>query len=686
MKYSMLLLTLATTGACSPVVLYTHETAPKGSCNDELMAEAQAKQPFLYSVLEQRQSWGTEQDLKLVVCWAREFSSYTWEGNIFLNMDLEITDTELGKVVFMEKMQEIYKEACRSESMRQAILNSVVWDFDLFTINHLLQSSILSFYPLLVDLLQALNTSFVKIDGLSCGVSGELCCGKASTYLANFEKLVKIMQQDDKFIYTAVGVYEILKLLVDYEPDLDTLRMVLSWGTGNVKDTYEWATSNLDKTTQALLVLPEDQYKWHYILSSIWFREPKSFPNLPRHLNSIKINSSELGREHLIMMLLFPEHSEELSLMVWNQGRPLRELFSILPLLSWQTELAIELNWELYWNRSVFLETLESATRQSIQELAQAWFDNILNRSICEGIGLKKISSIWRCPLSQPVILHQFYLRRYASQKFDNFILNEVRTCLTRLGSIVTNEDFSQEILFDEVLPKMVETDDPYVIFLLRVLLTKVFDEKKLARWIFVYVLTATELRMEQSEMTELILDEELAGPNHEVWLAEVFSILRLFVPDFVFDDLPYHNSVGELSTFICRQVNLPDSISLIRILKQQKGTSSFIPVISSKILAEIEISNAWIVEQVLTKLLRQTQLLDIENNYQNSSEILDNLYSRIDRSSFLRLNVLSLLDANLDPSRVDEIVRPILEIHGNSFIQTAMTLATLQKELGDSV
>ncbi len=80
------------------------------------------------------------------------------------------------------------------------------------------------------------------------------------------------------------------------------------------------------------------------------------------------------------------------------------------------------------------------------------------------------------------------------------------------------------------------------------------------------------------------------------------------------------------------------------------------------------------------TKLLRQTQLLDIEGNYQNSSEILDDLYSRIDRYSFLRLSVLSLLDANLDPLRVGEIVGPILETHGKSFIQTAMAFATFKK------
>ncbi len=78
--------------------------------------------------------------------------------------------------------------------------------------------------------------------------------------------------------------------------------------------------------------------------------------------------------------------------------------------------------------------------------------------------------------------------------------------------------------------------------------------------------------------------------------------------------------------------------------------------------------------------LLGQTQLLVIEGDFQNPSEILDNLYSRIDQYSFLRLNVLSLLDANLDPLRVDEIVRSILEGQGNSFIQAAMTLATFKK------
>ncbi len=65
----------------------------------------------------------------------------------------------------------------------------------------------------------------------------------------------------------------------------------------------------------------------------------------------------------------------------------------------------------------------------------------------------------------------------------------------------------------------------------------------------------------------------------------------------------------------------------------------------------------------MLTKLLRQTQLLDIEGDYQNSSEILDSLYSRIDQSSFLKLD---LLGSNLDPLRVDEIVGSILESYAN--------------------
>ncbi len=80
----------------------------------------------------------------------------------------------------------------------------------------------------------------------------------------------------------------------------------------------------------------------------------------------------------------------------------------------------------------------------------------------------------------------------------------------------------------------------------------------------------------------------------------------------------------------------------------------------------------------MLTKLLRQTQLLDIEGNYQNSSDILDNLYLRIDQNSFLRLNVLSLLDACLDPLRVNEIAGSMLKSHGNSFIQTATALCNL--------
>ncbi len=159
-----------------------------------------------------------------------------------------------------------------------------------------------------------------------------------------------------------------------------------------------------------------------------------------------------------------------------------------------------------------------------------------------------------------------------------------------------------------------------------------------------------------------------------------VSSTLRLFVPEFVFDDAPY-TLVVELSASIRSQINLPASIDLIRTLKQRKGTSvigGFIPEIPSKILAEIGIGNAWVVKQMLTKLLRQTQLLDIEGNYQNSSVILDNLYSRIDRYSFLRLIIL---DANLDPLQVDEIVRFILESHGNSFIQTAMAFETSKKD-----
>ncbi len=90
-----------------------------------------------------------------------------------------------------------------------------------------------------------------------------------------------------------------------------------------------------------------------------------------------------------------------------------------------------------------------------------------------------------------------------------------------------------------------------------------VFDEKKLTRWIAAYLLTAEELPASQSVMIELILGGELAGPNCEIWLEMISTTLRLFVPDFVFDDAPY-TSVVELSTSIRGQINLPDSIGLI--------------------------------------------------------------------------------------------------------------------------
>ncbi len=710
MKDSMLLLlTFATTGACSPVVLYTLETAPEESYNDEFMAEAQAKQPFLYSVLEQ-ESWGDEQELQLVVKWSSEFNSLTWEGNIFFNMGgEEIKDTEYGKAVFMERMQGIYEEACKDESMHQAILRSIVWYFDPFTINHLLQSSILSFYPLLVDLLQTFDTSFVKMDRLPGSVSAELCYGKVSTYPVDFEKLVTKLLQDCLSFNAKTNVFKFLDLFFDNDSDLNTLRTVLSWGIVNVREVYEWAESSLDKSTQALLALPlrnRYQERWRCALRLVRFRELKLFPNLPKHLKSIKMKSGKLGREHLTLMLLFPEQSEQLSLMIWDKETSLRELSSILPFLPWQNELAMSMSLELDWNQLFCLPV--QPTQKLV--LAQAWFNNILESHIISNDGMNEISLIWKCSLSQPVILHQFYLRKYAPQDFDGFIFEKIRNYIGRaitnedfnqkilfdeilpeeigtilgeirnyIGCAITKEDFNQEILFDEVLPKEFGNDDFYGILLLRILLTMVFDEKKSIRWVVAYLKTAKILRMKRSKVIKLILDEELAGPNREVWLAKVFSILRLFVPDFVFDDSPY-TSVVELSTSIRRQINLPDSIGLIQILKQQKGisaTGSLIPVISSKIVAEIGINNARVVEQMLTKLLRQTQSLAIENDYQNSSEILDNLYSRIDQPSFLRLIIH---DANLDPLRVDEIVGFTLKSHGNSFIQTAMALCDLKE------
>ncbi len=688
----LLLLIFATAGTCSSVVLYTEDTALEGLF---CIKEASERQPFLFSLLEGDRSWGDGEELQSVVIWSRNFKNITWPGNIYVNVGEEIEDTEYGKIVFMERIQEIYEEARRNEPMDQAILKSAIYDLDLFTIAHLLQSSILSFYPLLVDLLRTLNTSFAKMRKLSWDVSGELSIGKTST-CTNVDVVIRMLQHDHKFTYSIASVYELSKLLVDYEPDLDISWMVFSWGLSDLRDAYEWAKSDLDKTTQALLVFPlstRHQWLWRDVLRSICFRELRSFQNLPKHLRSIKIESSELGREHLILMLLFPKQSEKLSLMVWVQERPLWELFSILPLLPWQHELVTNVGWELYWDQldclSVLVSTIAGSKPDPVfvntRELAQIWFNDILKRSIYEGIGLKEIFSIWGHSLSQPVILHQLYLRWYNAQDFDEWVATGRGNPSAGLGStgcVVNNKNFNQEILLDKVFPKAVETDDPYVIFLLHVLLTMVFDEKKLSRWIAAYVLTAMELRVEPSDVIKLILNEELAGTNRKIWLEMASTTLKLFVPGFVFDDASYYTSVVELSASIRRQINLPGSIELLRTLKQQKGalaTNSFIPEISSKISAEIG-SSSWVVKQMLTKLLRRTQLLDIEDDYQNSSDILDSLYSRIDRYSFLRLNVPPLLDANPDLLRVDEIVRSVLDSHRNSFIQTAKALATLKK------
>ncbi len=145
-------------------------------------------------------------------------------------------------------------------------------------------------------------------------------------------------------------------------------------------------------------------------------------------------------------MLLFPEQSEKLSLMVWDQEKSLQALFSILPLLPWQTELAMKLSWELYWNQSMFFKALKLATHKPRLNLAQTWFTNIFEKHIVRGNYLNEISSFWKCFLSQSVILHQLYLRSYAPQSFDSFILKKIRSYLPGLGFVVTNEDFNNEV------------------------------------------------------------------------------------------------------------------------------------------------------------------------------------------------------------------------------------------------
>ncbi len=66
-------------------------------------------------------------------------------------------------------------------------------------------------------------------------------------------------------------------------------------------------------------------------------------------------------------------------------------------------------------------------------------------------------------------------------------------------------------------------------------------DKANLTKWVVAYLSTATKLLMKRSK---LILDEELASPNRKAWPAKVTSMLRLFVPKFVFDDAPYTSIV----------------------------------------------------------------------------------------------------------------------------------------------